>query len=121
MMKEAVGKGVRYEVGEASSLVVDSGCVKAVKTEDGRLFTADKVLLATGAWTSKFLSETEDDLGMSEEDRIEHQVSTAGVCLAHFKLSPDEVEYYSKMPVLIYGGSGKLTLPTSACSCLRAT
>jgi sarcosine oxidase / L-pipecolate oxidase len=118
MTREAVERGVSYEVGEATNLLLDEDKVKGVETRNGKIYSADKVLLCTGAWTSHFLSQTEDHLGMSKEDRIESQVSAAGVCLAHFKLSPREVDYYSKMPVLIYGGSGKLTAHDSRFTCV---
>lgn len=111
MMQGAVERGVNYVVGEASRLLLENGRVKGVETEDGTIHTADKVLLCTGAWTSLFLSSTEDDLGMSEEERIERQVSAAGVCLAHYKLSEEEYEYYENMPVLIYGRNGKINQP----------
>jgi sarcosine oxidase / L-pipecolate oxidase len=106
MMQAAVERGVRYAVGEAERLVLEDNKVKGVRTIDGTVYKADKVLLCTGAWTSLFLSATEDELGMGEE-RVERQVSAAGVCLAHYKLTEEEYKYYEKMPVLIYGRSGK--------------
>lgn len=110
MTAEAVRMGVRYEVGEVDDMVLHDDAaekrLKGVKTKDGRSFTAEKVLLATGAWTSALMSSLEDDLSLPEKHRIENQVSAAGVCVAHFKLSHDESKPYRQLPVMIFGAKG---------------
>ncbi|KAL2837545.1 FAD dependent oxidoreductase [Aspergillus pseudodeflectus] len=115
MLHEAIRLGVRYETVEAKRLVFpgDGNGVQGVETEDGTVFRADRVLLATGAWTSKLMSSLEDELGMPDAQRVERQVSAAGVCAAHFQLSEEEKEVYSKLPVLVYGGQGEIIPPTS--------
>ena len=111
MLQEAVDKGVRYLQGEVASLVLqESGHgIRGVKLEDGSVVEADKVVLATGAWTSSVLSNLEDQLGIEEGDRIEQQVKAAAVCVAHCALSADEKDKFNKMPVIIYGENGLLT------------
>ncbi|KAL3448469.1 FAD dependent oxidoreductase [Aspergillus insuetus] len=115
MLQEAIKLGVRYETGEAKRVVFssDGNGVQGVETEDGTVFWADRVLLATGAWTSKLMSPLEDDLGIPDAQRVERQVSAAGVCVAHFRLSEEEKKVYSKLPVLVYGGQGEIIPPTS--------
>jgi sarcosine oxidase/L-pipecolate oxidase len=108
MLQETIRLGVRYENGEAKRVVFssDRNGVQGVETEDGTVFWADMVLLATGAWTSKLMSPLEDELHIPDAQRVERQVSAAGVCVAHFQLSEEEKEVYSKLPVLVYGGQG---------------
>ncbi|KAL6236722.1 hypothetical protein BDW75DRAFT_249855 [Aspergillus navahoensis] len=115
MRKEAMELGIRYETGEARRVVFLEGAgIQGVETEVGSILRADKVLLATGAWTSKLMSSLEDELNLDHGDRIENQVSAAGVCVAHFRLSDEEKEVYSKLPVLVYGGQGEVIPPTSS-------
>lgn len=80
----------------------------AIEIDTGAVFKADKILLATGAWTSQLMSSVEDELELSDEERVENQASAAGVCVAHFQLSEAEKEAYSQLPVFVYGGQGLL-------------
>ena len=111
MMEEAISKGVRYEVGEVKELMTSGTALDGVRTTDGKLYTADKILLATGAWTPWLMSSLEEAMDLKEEDRIERQMFTAGVCVAAFKLSQQEAEHYAQMPVLIYGAKGEVMPP----------
>ena len=111
MMQEAISKGVKYEVGEVTELVCSGEGLQGVRTSDGRLFTAEKILLATGAWTPWLMAPLEDAMNIKSEDRIDQQMFTAGVCTAAFKLNQEEAEYYKQMPVLIYGAKGEAMPP----------
>ncbi|KAL4738577.1 FAD dependent oxidoreductase [Aspergillus similis] len=115
MLRKALELGIRYETGEARRIVYLEGAgVQGVETETGDILQADKVLLATGAWTSKLMSSLEDALSIEHNDRVEDQISAAGVCVAHFQLSDAEREVYSKLPVLVYGSQGEVIPPTSS-------
>ncbi|KAL4753521.1 hypothetical protein BDW72DRAFT_210040 [Aspergillus terricola var. indicus] len=115
MLRKALELGIRYETGEARHIVFLEGeGVQGVETEAGRVLQADKVLLATGPWTSKLMSPLEDALGIDHNDRVENQISAAGVCVAHLQLSDAEREVYSKLPVLVYGSQGEVIPPTSS-------
>ena len=106
MLKAALDKGVKYVRGEAMEVILGTEGVKGVKLEDGRSVMAHRTLLATGAWTSRLLSRTEDRLNLEEGQRIEQQLKTAGVCVAHFALSAEEKKTYDKVPIVIYGSIG---------------
>jgi len=113
MLKEAVKRGVKYVQGNVVELLLHeppTRGVRGVKLASGELLEADKVVLATGAWTSQLMSPMEDRLDMDEKIRVEQQVKAAGVCVAHFKLSKEEKERYDKMPVIINGEDGELPL-----------
>ncbi|KAL3477233.1 FAD dependent oxidoreductase [Aspergillus californicus] len=115
MLQEAIELGVKYEVGEVERIVASEGKggVVGVKTKDGNLLCGAKVLLATGAWTSQVMANLEDELDLESDGRVEGQVSAAAVCVAHFQLTEEEKEVYSKLPVLVYGGQGEVIPPTS--------
>lgn len=110
MMKQAVQRGVKYEVGEVDGLIGGEKSLYGVRTSDGRIFCGRKIVLATGAWTPWLMAPLEESLEMNETESIDRQISTAGVCVAAFTLTDEkEIKHYSKMPVLIYG--------SQVCSC----
>lgn len=113
MVREAIGKGIRYEVGEVTELIVAEGMdgVKSVKTAEGREYTADKILLATGAWTPWLMASLEERLDIDGDASIEKQIFAAGVCTTAFQVQGTEAEYYGQMPVLIYGAKGEAMPP----------
>jgi sarcosine oxidase / L-pipecolate oxidase len=109
VMDAAIAKGIKYEVGEVTQLVHDGDRV-SVKTK-GNTYTADSVLLTTGAWTPWLMHDLERTLNLPAENRISSQIQAAGVCVGSFKLSEDEAAYYGQMPVLIYGAQGEVMPP----------
>lgn len=110
MMKYAISKGLKFEAGEVESLTKINGYIQA-STLDGNTYTAQKVLLATGAWTSWLMSSMEAQIGISDDMSIRSQMSAAGVCVAAFRLDEDEAKHYARMPVLIYGSHGEVMPP----------
>ena len=83
-MRVAEGKGVKRVIGSVKELILkDDGGVKGVRLEDGTELTADKVVLAAGAWTSSLLSPVEDQLEIAERDRIERQARATAVVSAY--------------------------------------
>lgn len=111
MLEKTMENGVQYQVGEVQELV-DLNNQVHVKTVAGQSYTADKIVLATGAWTPWLMASLETSLAMPPEQSIDRQMEAAGVCVASFKLSADEALHYGKMPVLIYGGQGEVLPPT---------
>jgi sarcosine oxidase / L-pipecolate oxidase len=111
-MDEAKRYGVNRIVAEIEELVVEDGHVKGVRTADGKVLTADKIVLASGAWTSSLLSPVEDALNMKDEHRIERQLRATGVVSAYYKVSPDEISQHKKAPVVMYGDRGQV-IPAS--------
>jgi sarcosine oxidase/L-pipecolate oxidase len=109
LAREIEAMGVRYVVGEAERLIVEETGVQGVETKAGDKLTAEKVLLCTGAWTSALMTSTEDVLRVANEDRVEVQMTAAGVCVAHVQLSEEERLQYDRLPVYVYGGQGRLS------------
>lgn len=111
MLEEAIKRGVTYVQGNVMVLLLHeppTRGIRGVKLANGRVIEADKVMLATGAWTSQLMSPLEDDLDLGEDMRVEQQVRAAGVCVAHFKLSKEEKDMYDRMPVIINREDGQL-------------
>ncbi|KAH7390487.1 FAD dependent oxidoreductase [Pyrenochaeta sp. MPI-SDFR-AT-0127] len=100
LMEAATSRGVKYDCGDVDRLVLADDGVRGVKTQDGRIYEADKVLLATGAWTSELLSPIEDELRVSDEDRVEKQVTAA---------------------VIVYGDRGEIIPPPADSHLLKFT
>ncbi|CAI7625027.1 unnamed protein product [Penicillium manginii] len=109
LAREIEAMGVRYVVGEAERLIVEETGVQGVETKAGDKLTAEKVLLCTGAWTSALMTSTEDVLRIANEDRVEVQMTAAGVCVAHVQLSEEERLQYDRLPVYVYGGQENQT------------
>ena len=121
MMKEAQKNEVDYVCSEVRHLVLGSNGVQGVKVADGRVFTADKILLATGAWTSSLMSPIEDSLEIPSERRFELQATAAGVCVLHYRLSSQEMEDLRDMPVFLYGENGEVLPPPERNRLLKYT
>lgn len=117
-MQAAEEKGVRRVVGQVEKLLwsEEKGRLKGVHLDDGRELTAEKVVLAAGAWTSSLLSPVEDALSMSEEDRIERQAQARAVVSAYYKLTEAECQQLgqpSKMPIVVFGKQGEVIPPST--------
>jgi sarcosine oxidase/L-pipecolate oxidase len=65
-MEAAERRGVKRVVGQVTELLLDtdSGRIEGVHTVDGQHLTADRKILAAGAWSSSLLSPIEDLLGI---------------------------------------------------------
>lgn len=116
-MKAAEKRGVKRIMGDVKELILDpnSGRIEGVRTADGQQLTADRIVLATGAWTSSMLSPVEDSLGIPEPDRVEQQAQATGRVSAYYKMSDKELEQLStsKMPVVMYGMQGEVIPPSA--------
>jgi sarcosine oxidase / L-pipecolate oxidase len=109
MIEESIKAGLEYRIDDAVSLVTgEQGVVKGVKLATGDVIVADKIVLATGAWTSYLMQSIEEQLKLSDDERIERQLIAAAVCVAHYQLTEEEMKVYSKMPVVVYGEKGSV-------------
>lgn len=117
-METAEKRGVKRVIGHVTELLLDtnSGRIGGVRTADGQHLTADKIVLATGAWTSSLLYPIEDLLDIPEQDRVERQIQASGKVSAYYKISEKEAEqlWKPKMPVVVYGFSQGEVIPPSS-------
>lgn len=116
LMAAAERRGVKKIVGDVTEFILDrnNGHIEGVRTNDGRVLKADKIVLSVGAWTSYMLSPLEDKLDIPEQDRVERQVQATGTVSVYYKLSNTEVDRLTKanMPIIVYGGHGEVIPPT---------
>lgn len=116
-MAAAEELGVKRITAKVAELLLDTkrGRIEGVRTTDGQRFTADKVVLAVGAWTSSMLSPVEDQLEIPERQRVERQMKATGTVSAYYKLSDEEFEQLSdaKMPIIVYGSQGEVIPPST--------
>ena len=116
-MQAAEEKGAKRITADVAELLLDDSQsrVTGVKTADGQKLQADKILIASGAWTSSLLSPLEDSLQVAGQDRTENQLQAIGVLQAYYPVSASEIEQFekTKMPVVIYGQKGEVIPPTS--------
>lgn len=114
-LRVATDNGVKRVTGEVCELILDTSNhqITGVRTTSGQIYAADKVVLATGAWTSALLSPVEDALRISEQDRIERQITAVGRISAYYILSESETQSIidSKMPVVVIGGQVDIIPP----------
>ena len=113
-MEAAVKRGIRRVTAEVTELMYEDGRVTGVRTSDGQHLTAEKIVLASGAWTSTLLSPIEDILEIPENDRIERQVTAVGQVSAYYTVSEDEAKHLTgaKTPVVVLGNQGEAVPPS---------
>ena len=121
LMKDTLRYGIKYVVGDVAELCLEGEQVKGVRMISGELLSADKIVLATGAWTSSILSLVEDKLDIPSVNRVENQVQAAGVAVAHYRMSAAEMDQLSEMPVVVYGEHGEVIPPPSNNRLLKYT
>ncbi|KAF9073737.1 FAD dependent oxidoreductase [Rhodocollybia butyracea] len=90
--KELVHHGVKFSFGNSgafSSLILSNDgktCLGAI-TKDGSHYLADRVVLASGAWTPSLVE-------------LEDQCCSKAWVYAHMQLTPEEVQDYAGCPVV---------------------
>jgi sarcosine oxidase/L-pipecolate oxidase len=114
-LRTAQSRGVQRATGDVVELLLDeqkSG-LRGVRTRDGRVFEAERVVLAAGAWTSALLSPVEDALRIREADRVERQLTAVGRVSAYYPLSARETAdmVAAADPVVVVGDAVDIIPP----------
>ncbi|KAI9374737.1 FAD dependent oxidoreductase [Aspergillus egyptiacus] len=92
------GQGVKFGFGRAGTFkrplfAADGTTCNGVETVDGTRYHADKVVLATGAWSPTLID-------------LEDQCVSKAWVLAHIQLTPSEAAEYKNVPVVYDGDYG---------------
>lgn len=102
VLQDAVEKGVRYEVATVSKLNFDQDYTcTGVSTTDHRSFSAQHVLLCSGAYTPWLLAESAPEkLDLHAGDRM----LAAAVLMCLFEVPPSEtgLDKFSNAPVMVH-------------------
>ena len=97
-IKAAVENGVKYVVESVTSLIRNGSTCQGVKTDSGKEFNADSVILSTGAYTAQLLSDSFPD----EPDlQAGKRISAAGVCEAAIQLTEEQQKFFKDTPVFV--------------------
>ncbi|KAK0382919.1 hypothetical protein NLU13_8835 [Sarocladium strictum] len=100
--KRAIELGVKYVTQEVSTLLMDQGRCRGVCTKSGKSFTADHVLLCTGAYTSKLLELSADEAG-DNNLRAGSRIVAGGITTGMAVLDDELFPQFEKMPVGFQG------------------
>ncbi|EXJ92217.1 hypothetical protein A1O3_00767 [Capronia epimyces CBS 606.96] len=97
VMQAAVDLGVRYvDNGAAKVLFGEHGNCTGAVTEDGRTLTADRTILAAGAWIPLLLAESAPDV---PEIHTGERLIAVGAPMCAVKLSDEQLEKFKECPV----------------------
>ena len=114
-LRIAESRGTRRVTGEVQELLLrdDGKGLAGVRLQDGTVLTADKVVIAAGAWSSSLLSPLEDRLHIAEKHRIERQVTAVGRLSAYYDLREEEAKHMmdTKLPIVVIGGEVDIVPP----------
>ena len=66
LLKFALKSGAKIEKGRVCEIITGGGCVGGVKTEDGRFFSADSVIIATGGMSYSSTGSSGDGYALAE-------------------------------------------------------
>jgi sarcosine oxidase/L-pipecolate oxidase len=114
-LRTAQSRGVQRATGDVVELLLDEQKrgLRGVRTRDGRVFEAERVVLAAGAWTSALLSPVEDALRIREADRVERQLTAVGRVSAYYPLSARETAdmVAAADPVVVVGDAVDIIPP----------
>lgn len=95
-----IKNGVEYVQGDIERIIFDNeGACTGVRTQDGRILYADRVILSTGAGTARLLVRSAPQRRqVQSEDRI----TAAAVVTAVIKLNEQQKTAFAKCPVFIH-------------------
>ncbi|KAB5543068.1 putative fructosyl amino acid protein [Coniochaeta sp. 2T2.1] len=91
---------VDFVSGTVTSLTHTGDAATGAKLQDGRILTADLVILATGAWTASLLD-------------MSGQATATGQVVAYMDITDEEQASLAEMPVLLNLTTGLFIIPPS--------
>lgn len=100
--KYLLERGVKYEVAEVASLEFSGSQCTGIKTVSGKTLKASRVILSTGAYTSKLLDQSARASGI-DDLRAGDRIVAGGIVTAMKVLDEDTYPRFEKMPVGMHG------------------
>ena len=94
----AVENGVHYVSAPVAKLLLQDGKCTGIRTDDGRTFSASKVILSTGAYTAKLLA---DSAPTQPELQVGDRITACAVCEVAVDLTPEQANRFHTAPVLV--------------------
>ena len=90
-VEAAIENGVHYISAPVAKLTLKDGCCTGIWTEDGRAFSASKIILSTGAYTAKLLADSAPTL---PELQVGERITACAVCEAAVDLTPEQAKKF---------------------------
>ncbi|PGH15719.1 hypothetical protein AJ80_05427 [Polytolypa hystricis UAMH7299] len=99
LIQAAIDQGATYQQAPVSTLIIDGAdaSCRGVRLEDGRELNADHVIVATGAWTSKFLADSAPD---NKAIHADGRIIAAGAIQCSASFPADQAEKLKGAPVI---------------------
>ncbi|CCC09850.1 hypothetical protein SMACR_03406 [Sordaria macrospora] len=89
---------INFVAGEVTNLEVSGNTVTGARLSDGRVLSADLVMVSAGAWTGRLVDLT-------------GQAIATGQVLGYIDLTPEEEAQLAHMPVILNLSSGLFVIP----------
>lgn len=114
VLQIAVDNGVEYVEADIESVVFDKhGSSTGVRSTKGAVWSASRIILATGAMTPKLLA---DSAPLRKEMQVGDRIKAAAIFTGMATLSDDEAAYFDKGPVFIHDIGASLGQYNHSCS-----
>ena len=97
-IEAAIENGVHYVPAPVAKLMLKDGCCTGIRTEDGRTFSASKVILSTGAYTAKLLA---DSAPTQSEVHVGERIIACAVCEAAINLTPEQAKRFQNAAAFV--------------------
>ena len=104
VIETAIAEGVTYVEATVATLCLGphNDICTGLRTDDGRLLTAHKIILCTGALTAKLFA---DSAPYDQDSQVNGRMVAAGAISCAVKLTPKQQERFQGLPVFFNGMS----------------
>jgi sarcosine oxidase/L-pipecolate oxidase len=100
LIERATTNGVTYVEGDVETLVFnDNGDCTGVRSRDGKILSADKVILSTGAGTARLLADSAPE---RQDLQVEDRMVAAAVVTGIVRLNGEQMRRFQQSPVMIH-------------------
>ncbi len=97
-IEAAIENGVHYVPAPVAKLVLKDGHCTGIRTEDGRTFSASKIILSTGAYTAKLLA---DSAPTQPEFHVGERITACAVCEAAVNLTREQAKKFQNAAAFV--------------------
>ena len=97
-IEAAVANGVHYVSAPVAKLMLNDGCCTGIRTEDGRTFSASKIILSTGAYTAKLLA---DSAPTQPELQVGDRITACAVCEVAVNLTAEQAKKFQNAAAFV--------------------
>ncbi|KAL8849899.1 MAG: hypothetical protein Q9221_005165 [Calogaya cf. arnoldii] len=109
-VQACIDLGVRYAAAPVTRLIIEDNVCKGVQVVDGSMFSAENIILSTGAATAKLIA---DSVPQQAELQVGPRITARAVCTAAVELDKQQMKTFKKVPAVAHhaGGTQGETMP----------